>query len=122
MVMGVLSSALDLAKAAVSHDEQGMLPEKVLPYYRKVRESTGQRLSAGQRCGALLVDDPVSLDILTLYLSLTKPSLEMNQILWLLRMPVIDTERAVFGLAIKREGCFFPFCQAAWLSWTALST
>ncbi|CAM9147792.1 unnamed protein product [Sphacelaria rigidula] len=35
MVMGVLSSALDLAKAAVSHDEQGMLPEKVLPYYRK---------------------------------------------------------------------------------------
>lgn len=37
MVMGVLSSALDLAKAAVSHDEQGMLPEKVLPYYKKVR-------------------------------------------------------------------------------------
>lgn len=36
MVMGVLSSALDLAKAAVSHDEQGMLPHKVLPYYKKV--------------------------------------------------------------------------------------
>lgn len=36
MVMGVLSSALDLAKAAVSHDEQGALPEKVLPYYKKV--------------------------------------------------------------------------------------
>lgn len=37
MVMGVLSSALDLAKAAVAHDEQGALPEKVLPYYKKVR-------------------------------------------------------------------------------------
>ncbi|CAB1117750.1 unnamed protein product [Ectocarpus sp. CCAP 1310/34] len=35
MVMGVLSSALDLAKAAVAHDEQGALPEKVLPYYKK---------------------------------------------------------------------------------------
>lgn len=39
MVMGVLSSALDLAKAAVAHDEQGALPEKVLPYYKKVRLS-----------------------------------------------------------------------------------
>lgn len=39
MVMGVLSSALDLAKAAVSHDEQGMLPEKVLPYYKKVHST-----------------------------------------------------------------------------------
>ncbi len=37
MVMGVLSSALDLAKAAVAHDEQGAQPEKVLPYYKKVR-------------------------------------------------------------------------------------
>lgn len=36
MVMGVLSSALDLAKAAVAHDQQGALPEKVLPYYKKV--------------------------------------------------------------------------------------
>eukprot|EP00903_Cladosiphon_okamuranus_P017607 g16218.t1 len=34
MVMGVLSTALDLAKAAVAHDEQGALPEKVLPYYK----------------------------------------------------------------------------------------
>lgn len=38
MVMGVLSTALDLAKAAVAHDEQGALPEKVLPYYKKVRK------------------------------------------------------------------------------------
>ena len=37
MVMGVLSSALDLAKAAVAHDEQGAAPEKVLPYYKRVR-------------------------------------------------------------------------------------
>lgn len=36
MVMGALSNALDLAKAAVAHDEQGALPEKVLPYYKKV--------------------------------------------------------------------------------------
>ncbi|CAM9529665.1 unnamed protein product [Ascophyllum nodosum] len=35
MVMGALSNALDLAKAAVAHDEQGALPEKVLPYYKK---------------------------------------------------------------------------------------
>lgn len=32
-----MSSALDLAKAAVAHDEQGAQPEKVLPYYKKVR-------------------------------------------------------------------------------------
>ncbi|CAM9621261.1 unnamed protein product [Choristocarpus tenellus] len=35
MVVGVLSSALDLAKAAVAHDEQQAPPEKVLPYYKK---------------------------------------------------------------------------------------
>ncbi|CAM9550711.1 unnamed protein product [Chrysoparadoxa australica] len=35
MVMSVLSSALDLAKAAVSRDEQQAAPEKVLPYYEK---------------------------------------------------------------------------------------
>lgn len=43
MVMGVLSSALDLAKAAVAHDEQGALPEKVLPYYKKVSTGGGGR-------------------------------------------------------------------------------
>lgn len=40
MVMGVLSTALDLAKAAVAHDEQGALPEKVLPYYKKVSRTS----------------------------------------------------------------------------------
>eukprot|EP00953_Heterococcus_sp_UTEX-ZZ885_P012444 7134-Heterococcus_DN1.PRE.3 len=35
MVTGVLTSALDLARAAVSHDEQQAPPEKVLPYYEK---------------------------------------------------------------------------------------
>ncbi|CAM9481627.1 unnamed protein product [Phaeothamnion confervicola] len=35
MVMDVLKGALDLAKAAVSHDERQAPPEKVLPYYEK---------------------------------------------------------------------------------------
>lgn len=48
MVMGVLSSALDLAKAAVAHDEQGALPEKVLPYYKKVCENNGRKVGGGQ--------------------------------------------------------------------------
>lgn len=44
MVMGVLSTALDLAKAAVAHDEQGALPEKVLPYYKNVSLSKRKQI------------------------------------------------------------------------------
>ena len=42
--MGVLSTALDLAKAAVAHDEQGALPEKVLPYYKNVSLSKRKQI------------------------------------------------------------------------------
>lgn len=50
MVMGVLSSALDLAKAAVAHDQQGALPEKVLPYYKKVNLRTVVRRETKYKC------------------------------------------------------------------------
>ena len=46
MVTGVLTSALDLARAAVSRDEQHAPPDKVLPYYEKAIQAidTAMRL------------------------------------------------------------------------------